>query len=168
MPVSPRTAAQQQEEWRDVPGAIRATEVSNFGRVMQCGKIVTREKINVQGRGQMFVYWLVLEAFIGRCPDGMEACHYDDDRTNNSLSNLRWDTRANNTHDSYRNGASRERAKGEKQGIAKLTTGKVVLARLLNQLAPGVWTTKVLGGVMGVTRQAIRHVLTRKNWRHVL
>lgn len=45
------------------------------------------------------VHRLVLEAFVGPCPDGMECCHKDLDRSNEALSNLRWDTRSANTLD---------------------------------------------------------------------
>lgn len=52
---------------------------------------------------QVFVHKLVLEAFVGLAPDGMCACHFDDDPTNNKLSNLRWDTQAANAADRIRN-----------------------------------------------------------------
>lgn len=53
------------------------------------------------------VHRLVLMAFIGPCPQGMEGCHYDGDRTNNTLKNLRWDTKAANIADSKRLGTYR-------------------------------------------------------------
>ena len=49
------------------------------------------------------VQCLVLEAFVGPCPEGMEACHYPDPtRTNNRLENLRWDTHSENMRDKFR------------------------------------------------------------------
>lgn len=46
------------------------------------------------------VHTLVLEAFVGPRPEGMQACHYPDhDKTNNRLDNLRWDTQSNNLRD---------------------------------------------------------------------
>lgn len=45
------------------------------------------------------IHRLVLEAFVGPCPDGMECCHNDGDRSNAALTNLRWDTRSANTLD---------------------------------------------------------------------
>jgi hypothetical protein len=38
------------------------------------------------------IHRLVLEAFVGPCPVGMQACHADGDRQNNRPGNLRWDT----------------------------------------------------------------------------
>jgi hypothetical protein len=51
-----------------------------------------------------YVHRIVLEAFVGPCPAGMEGCHNDCDPANNRLCNLRWDTRSNNIKDSWRNG----------------------------------------------------------------
>ena len=50
------------------------------------------------------VHRLVLEAFVGPRPEGMEACHWNDIKTDNRASNLRWDTRSENTKDRIRNG----------------------------------------------------------------
>ena len=47
-----------------------------------------------------FVQWLVLEAFVGPCPDGMECRHFPDrDPTNNRLDNVRWGTAQENSDD---------------------------------------------------------------------
>lgn len=49
------------------------------------------------------VHRLVLEAHVGPCPPGMEACHYPDpDPANNRLANLRWDTHLENARDKER------------------------------------------------------------------
>lgn len=50
------------------------------------------------------VHRLVLEAFVGPCPDGMEACHNDGNWANAELVNLRWDTPSANQHDRVRHG----------------------------------------------------------------
>lgn len=47
---------------------------------------------------------MVLEAFVGAAPPESVACHYDDDVTNNNVSNLRWDTQVGNGLDTTRNG----------------------------------------------------------------
>lgn len=50
------------------------------------------------------VHHLVLEAFVGPRPEGMECLHWDDNPSNNRLENLRWGTHSENTMDSIRNG----------------------------------------------------------------
>lgn len=50
------------------------------------------------------VHILVLEAFVGRRPDGMQACHNDGNQGNNCIENLRWDTVSANTYDKIRHG----------------------------------------------------------------
>lgn len=53
-----------------------------------------------QGRVKVvLLHRLVMEVFIGPCPPGEEACHNDDNPTNNSIWNLRWDTRSENQRD---------------------------------------------------------------------
>ncbi len=60
------------------------------------------------GRYHYFlVHRLVLETFIGPCPEGMEALHGDGNRHNNRRSNLRWGTRKENEADKVRHGTAR-------------------------------------------------------------
>jgi hypothetical protein len=64
-----------------------------------------------------YVHVLVLEAFVGPRPEGMEACHDPNpDRTCNRLDNLRWDTPSANNHDKDAHGTSN---KGENHYQAK-------------------------------------------------
>lgn len=48
------------------------------------------------------VHRLVLEAFVGPCPEGVECCHNNGDPSDNRLENLRWDTHAANHAESSR------------------------------------------------------------------
>src|SRR5262249_27259524 len=50
-------------------------------------------------RTKVPIHYLVLKAFVGHRPLGAQACHCDSDKTNNHLSNLRWDTPQNNHAD---------------------------------------------------------------------
>ena len=60
--------------------------------------------LDVDGRNRSrLVHQLVLEAFVGPKPPGLEGCHYPDhDKANNRVSNLRWDTHDENIRDNYR------------------------------------------------------------------
>lgn len=71
---------------------------------------------------------LVLAAFVGPCPKGMESCHFPDrNPANNSLKNLRWDTRKNNHADKIIHGTHN---RGERHPNVVLTTRKVKAIRL--------------------------------------
>lgn len=58
-----------------------------------------------------YVHRLVLEAFVGPCPSGMEGCHWNDVADDNRLPNLRWATKSANRFDCVRNGADRNARK---------------------------------------------------------
>lgn len=119
----------QPEEWRDVLGWEGHYQVSDHGNVRSLDRYIatssgrerfhrgiTRKpktdtggykKIMLTARGRknfVFVHRLVLETFVGPCPDGMECCHNDGVRTNNHVSNLRWDTRKSNRMDRIEHG----------------------------------------------------------------
>lgn len=114
------------ERWRPVVGYEGLYEVSDLGRVRSLDYVDARGRLwqggprkshpNVRsghpqihlgrhGRRRMaYVHRLVLLAFVGPCPPGMEACHNDGNPTNNTLANLRWATRADNNLDRVRHG----------------------------------------------------------------
>jgi hypothetical protein len=58
-----------------------------------------------------YVHHLVLEAFVGPCPPGMVACHWNDVPDDNRLSNLRWATKSENRLDCVRNGGDHNASK---------------------------------------------------------
>lgn len=51
----------------------------------------------------LYIHRAVLMAFIGMPPINYEGCHKNDDPDNNSLDNLYWGTRKQNTEDRIRN-----------------------------------------------------------------
>lgn len=110
---------------------------------------------------QITVHLLVLTAFSGPCPDGMEACHDDGNPSNNRLGNLRWDTRSNNHADKIRHGTH---DRGEANTRAKLTDAQVV--ELRREYALGEVTQKELAGRHNMTRQAISDVLSGRRYGH--
>jgi hypothetical protein len=65
---------------------------------------------NTSGKSKsVAVHRLVLEMFVGPCPEGMECCHAPDKtRSNNRLENLRWDTHLENMRDRKRYGRPRK------------------------------------------------------------
>lgn len=112
------------ETWKPVVGYEGLYEVSNLGRVKRiavgpgarAGRILKARRLNGghltlglyrDGKREKFlVHRLVLLAFVGPCPDGMQGCHAPDpDPSNNRLSNLRWDTQSENEFDKVKHGA---------------------------------------------------------------
>jgi len=103
--------------WKPVVGGSRY-EVSDHGRVRKADTkvILTLTPNNKAGHLAVgikhdddkwklrYVHRLVLEAFVGPCPEGMESLHADDAKRNNHLANLRWGTRKENVGDRLRNG----------------------------------------------------------------
>ena len=76
---------------------------------------------------------LVLETYVGECPVGYECCHYDDNRLNDSLINLRWGTRSDNVQDAIRNGTHFSDNRGSKSGKAIINESDARLIVYLNK-----------------------------------
>jgi hypothetical protein len=107
------------------------------------------------------VHHLVLEAFVGPRPDGMVGCHDNDDNTDNSLGNLRWDTHKKNCEDRARNGRT---ARGTRQGLSRLTESDVIRIR---ELAEEGWSYRSIAAAVPVREGNIGHIAVGKTWRHV-
>ena len=125
------------EEWRPVVGWEDSHEVSSLGRVrsldryvpwrygqerlakgrvlamhpQNTGYLIVQLKYAPRPRKAVTVHALVLEAFVGPKPDGMEARHLDGDQTNNRPDNLRWGTRSENALDKVGHGTHNHASK---------------------------------------------------------
>lgn len=124
------------ERWLPIPGYEGWYEVSDLGRVRSVertfrhrdGRVRTYPSVMVTptlGRGGYLrvslsrggvqrtgsVHQLVMLAFVGPRPPGLEVCHNDDVRRNNVLSNLRYDTKSANAQDALKHGRNREASK---------------------------------------------------------
>ena len=174
------------EKWLAVVGWEGLYEVSNWGRIKSLprwrknhrgGKWLTKERILKQspipngylkvdlsrdGRTTTkTVHGIVLTAFVGPSPEGMECCHGDRNKTNNCLSNLRWDTHLNNVQDQILHGTS---GKGEKNNKAKLTEDQV---KAIRARCAGGETQLSVAGDFGIDRRTVSDIHRRKIWAHV-
>lgn len=82
---------------------------------------------------------LVLQTFVGPCPNGMECCHNNGIRTDNRVKNLRWDTRKSNIADSVRQGTHYAFPAGRESPNAKFTDTEVGWIRWLSQNTDMLW-----------------------------
>jgi hypothetical protein len=112
------------EVWKDVVGYEGKYKVSSYGNVIGPRGKVLKPTTNLRGYSQVSLYdkdsgmkvfnvqLLVITAFVGPRPEGMYICHNDDVKTNNNLSNLRYDTPSSNVLDSYTNNLNRKKSSG--------------------------------------------------------
>lgn len=107
------------ERWRPIPG-FDGYEVSDLGRVRSyqrdpAGRLLRshplphtghitvklyRDNVAVSSR----VHMLVMRAFVGPAPEGLEVCHNNGVPSDNRLSNLRYDTASANRLDAVLHG----------------------------------------------------------------
>lgn len=173
------------EIWKDIPGYEGRYQVSNKGRVKRLTEIIMRHgkyglvpvlwtereirtvkkhEVTVdlydQNRNakRFSVSRLVLEIFVGPCPDGMECCHFPDQNVDNcNLENLRWDSHANNTSiDRY-----------YQSGVVKLLPCQVKEIRKRFKQNKKLVKTQ-LAKEYGVSLTTIRNICDEKKWRHLL
>jgi hypothetical protein len=108
---------------------------------------------------------LVLTAFVGPKPPGMECCHKDDNKDDNSIENLYWGTHKENMLDRDRHGLNVNH-RGSAHGMSKLTEERVREIRKLWET--GTRNQALLARMFNVTPGTIRQVIKRKTWNHVL
>ena len=100
----------EKEIWKQIP-EYEKYEVSNFGRVRSTHSGFRRIiknfangnsgylQINLSKNdphGKRYIAELVLTVFVGERPEGREASHLNNIKTDNKLSNLAWETRTEN------------------------------------------------------------------------
>lgn len=166
------------ENWKRVPGHPGYV-VSDLGRVASIDRYVTRcdgqlqhrqgrmlvptldrdgyERVKVGGGATIHVHILVLLAFAGSCPPGMEALHGPGGKLDNRWpeSGLHWGTRSENILDRHRDGAFTH---------AKLNAQIVASCRI--RYASGE-SAAALGREVGVSSDAMWRAVTGKTWGHV-
>lgn len=106
---------------------------------------------------------LVLEAFYGPRPDGMECRHLNNRRDDDRASNLAWGTHKENIADKKRHGTHQA---GVKHAMHKLTEAQVLAIR--QAYIEGGVTQRELARQYGVSQGGcIGPILRRKNWSHL-
>lgn len=165
-----------EERWLPVVGYEGRYEVSDLGRVRSLigGVRVLRELDNGAGYKQfslchvsgkihkVYAHRAVLEAFVGPRPHKYHACHADNNRADNTLSNLRWDTCANNAADKRLHGTN---PKGESHIWSRITEDQVVeIKRLLKNKA---LSQRIIAEMYGLCQQNVSAINTGKTWAHV-
>lgn len=126
------------EIWKPIPGYLDY-KVSNFGRVKSLGRFVRGKhrgyfiegrilkpiknkggylKVNISVNGQRQehkIHQLVMSAFVGDRPDGLQVNHIDEDKTNNRLDNLEYVTPKENINHGTHNARASKNLTGLKR-----------------------------------------------------
>lgn len=173
------------EIWRSVAGFEGFYEVSDLGRVRSLeridsigrrirGRILRGCSASNQNRpyfhlwkdGKLHAFYLsrlVLSAFVGACPEGMEACHNNGNVLDSQLDNLRWDTPISNAADRIRHG-KQVRIKGERHGKAKLKEQDV--RDIFEMRRDGALLEQIANNKC-VDASYVAQILKRRYWAHL-
>lgn len=153
--------------WTDIVGYEGLYMISSSGDILSVKTNKTRKPTTVRGgykqlglinkNGEkrfLLVHRLVLEAFKGKCPEGMEARHLDSNPSNNTLSNLEWGTHRQNELDKHITGKSH----------AKLSEIKVLYARTLVKSGVSLYRAAKM---FCVDDSTMKNAVIGETWRHV-
>lgn len=165
-------------EWRPIPN-FPFYEVNDTGQVrsLRFGKIKILKAWTQKGYPHVAlmrnnkshrkpVHHIVLETFVGPCPQGLECCHGDDVKSNNALSNLRWDTHGANVDDQRRHGNLKLRRGGSGvRSPKKLTADQV--REIRGKWVPYFYPMPRLAKEYGVCLAMIQKIIQRRAWGHI-
>jgi hypothetical protein len=169
------------ERWLPVLGFEGRYEVSDRGRVRSLDRVVVAGNQRRRWKGRILVggwshgypqvilgagtwrtvHRLVVEAFIGPIPDGMQVRHLDGNPANNHLSNLAIGTQAENTQDRVAHGTM---PRGERNPRAKLTADVV---RSIRAQRSNGRTIRSLAAEYGVAVVTVSRIVRNVSWRHL-
>jgi hypothetical protein len=166
----PKTPSEDGEIWRSMPSFPRYL-VSNKGRVWSTikgkllrllpnskGYVVCSAFRTNEPQGHAAIHRMVLEAFIGPCPNGFQAAHLNGCPSDNRLENLVWVTSKDNHSHRFLHGTD---GMGEKNPRAKLTEDLVRTIRI--EATTGI-NCAVLSRKYGVHQETIRHAIKGISW----
>jgi hypothetical protein len=101
---------------------------------------------------------VVLMAFAGPCPNGMECCHNNGISGDNRIENLRWDTHFNNNQDRVRHGTY---PRGSAHPMAKLNEADARYIYQSDEMGSS------LAEKFGVNKSKISDIRRGRTWKHV-
>jgi len=169
-----------EEKWLPVLGYEGFYDVSNMGNVRSVRRIASNGKsaggrilkVNDNGHGyknvmlcvnyktkRKYVHRMVLEAFVGECPEGMEARHLNGKRDDNRIENLEWSTHSDNMWDREKHGTLRH---GRLSNLSKLSDHDVFEMR--ERYATRMYTQQEIAEDYGITQTAVGLIVRGDAW----
>lgn len=143
--------------WRQLKGSLTTYK----GKWADNYRETAVRGINDKKRRNHMVHKLILEAFVGPRPEGMECRHLNGNGSDNRIANLRWGTPAENTLDKFRHGTV---SRGCRNGWSKLNEEKVLEMR---QRRKNGEQLKSLAAYFKVDVRTVTRVVGRRIWTHI-
>jgi len=171
------------ENWKDIAGYEGLYQVSDFGRVRCLSKRKNRTigdngirslnyangnypRITLSSGKRKFrtflVHRLVVEAFIGNIPNGMDVNHKDCNKKNNYVENLEIVTKQQNSIHAVKNGMLR--VVGSDNPCAKLKESQIPEIRMMIEQGK---TNVSIGKLFGVSDKLISLIKNKRIWNSV-
>jgi transposase-like protein len=158
------------EQWNPVLGFDGLYEISSLGTIRSLrGEKIKAPQRNPRGymhtalydhgATNVYIHRAVLEAFAGAAPHGQESCHWNGQRDDNSLLNLRWDTSKGNHADRLVHGTH---TRGSRNAKAKLTDADVLAIRAA---VAGGTMPSVVARSYGVNKCTISDIVRGRTWQ---
>lgn len=160
--------------WRPIPGFEGDYLVSDMGDVMSLSARNGRKPCVMQQsirrgyrsvmirRKQCTVHSLVMLAFVGPRPPGMDINHKSGVKSDNRRKNLEYCTKSQNQKHAFATGLASMR--GERHTHNKLTNEHVYTA--LRMLGEGISQTEI-ANMLGVSQPAISNIKRGRSWSHL-
>lgn len=151
------------ENWKDIPEYEGVYQVSDnvAGEVVKGYK---RVKLFFEGGGKRYmVHVLVMRAFVGPKPEGMQVNHKNGDKKDCNLANLEYVTCSDNQLHSVRI-LGRPNPQGSKHGGSKLREPEVLRIRELRRNGDDLAT---IAELFCVSVPTVSMICTGKTWRHI-
>ena len=172
----------EKETWKDIPSYEGLYQVSNLGRVKGLDRVVKtkngrtqykkgtvlKNKMGTNGyhyvclyknnkQKTFMIHSLVALNFIGDRPNKNDICHINGNRLDNRVSNLKYDTRAENFNDMYR--------QGKKNPKGKLSVEDVLEIRKIHKA--GKHYHREIAEMFNVSISTVNCVITRKSYWYI-
>lgn len=160
---------------KNIPN-IKGYKVSNKGKIWstKTNKFLASKsgkggykRLHLYNKNPLLVHRLVLETFVGPCPDGMECRHLDGNSNNNNLKNLCWGTKKENMQDAIKHGTHRCLYQdGELNLASKLTKQNIKMVVYMYQI--GGFAQKEIAKIYNITQPTVSYIINKKIWKGIV
>lgn len=171
------------EEWRDIPGFEGLFQVSNMGnvqRIAHCDQYRRKANLgpatfkpNKRGywevmlgrpkfRRLYLVHRVVMLAFVGPCPEGLQVNHINGDKRDNRLVNLEYVTGSENMR--HASAMGKLNHAGMRGPSRKVSDQDVLIMRALFERGLGI---KELVRLSGLSNSQVRRIKNRETWTEI-